>query len=403
MNKGKNFVGQPIFSQLIKLIDRNDIARIITEHQSDRYYKKYTTWVHLVSMLYATLSKCHALRELTTGLLACEGRLNHLGLSYCPKRSTVSDGNRNRSSEVFRSIYQSLYKRFETVLSDSRVDNEIFKRLYIVDSTTISLFKEILKGNGRNRIDGKSKGGIKAHTVIRADSQLAQFVHFTAAATHDSCLLDHLSLQQGDFICFDKAYIDYLRFEQYSAQGIYFVTRMKDNAVYKSIEELDIPDDTDDGIIKDEIVSITVQHKEGHSTQLAIRRIAYWDNANEKLLVFQTNHMALEAQQIATIYKRRWHIEKLFKKLKQNFPLKYFLGDNQNAIEIQIWVAFIAMLLIHVIKNRVKKRWAFSNMVSFVSFHLMSYIDIIKFLNNPEKCWSEKQPLILIPDLFSSA
>ena len=110
MNKSKNFVGQPIFSQVIKLIDRQEIARISRKYKSDHYYKRFKTWVHLVSMLYATLSKCQTIRELTTGMLACEGRLNHLGLDYCPKRSTVSDGNKNRDSEVFRSIYESLYK-----------------------------------------------------------------------------------------------------------------------------------------------------------------------------------------------------------------------------------------------------------------------------------------------------
>lgn len=403
MNKSKNFIGQPIFSQLIKLIDRQEIARITRDHNSDHYYKKFKTWVHLVSMLYATLSKCQALRELTTGMLACEGRLNHLGLDYCPKRSTVSDGNKNRSSEVFKSIYESLYKRYESVLSDSQVENKLLSRVYLADSTTISLFKEILKGTGRNRQDGKSKGGIKAHTIIKADSMAAKFIHYTSAATHDKCLLEHFELTEGDFICFDKAYIDYERFYQYSKQKVYFVTRMKDNAIYQSIEELDIPDEADTGVIKDEIVSLKTVDEDGTDVELPLRRIAYWDQKNQRLLVFQSNHLKLEAEQIAMIYKRRWHIEKLFKKLKQNFPLKYFLGDNQNAIEIQIWVALIAMLLLQVTKNTVKRSWAFSNMVSLVSFHLMSYINIVKFLNNPEKCWSEKQPQIIVPDLFNSA
>lgn len=403
MNKSKNFVGQPIFSQVIKLIDRQEIARISREYKSDHYYKRFKTWVHLVSMLYATLSKCQTIRELTTGMLACEGRLNHLGLDYCPKRSTVSDGNKNRDSEVFRSIYESLYKRYERVLSDSRVDNKLLSRVYIADSTTISLFKDILKGTGRNRLDGKSKGGIKAHTVIKGDSMSAKFIHYTSAATHDSCLLERLELEAGDFICFDKAYIDYERFYQYSKQDIYFVTRMKDNAVYQSIEELDIPDEADNGVIKDEIVSLKTVDEHGNEVDLSLRRIAYWDQKNHRLLVFQSNHLELAAEQITMIYKRRWHIEKLFKKLKQNFPLKYFLGDNQNAIEIQIWVALIAMLLLQVIKKGLKRSWAFSNMVSLVSFHLMSYINIVKFLNNPEKCWSEKQPEYTQPNLFSSA
>jgi len=403
MNKSKNFVGQPIFSQLIKLIDRREISKIVLESQSDRYYKKFTTWTHLVSMLYGVLSNCHALRELTTGMLACEGKLNHLGLNYSPKRSTISDGNKKRSSEVFRAIYEMLYKRYRPVLSDSRISNKLLSKVYLADSTTITLFKEILKGCGRNRLDGKSKGGIKAHTLIRADSMVAQFVHFTAAAKHDSCLLDQLDLQAGDYICFDKAYINYARFYQYCQQQIYFVTRMKDNAVYQSVQELDIPDHADSAVLKDEIVRISTVNDRLEPVEVELRRIAYWDDKNNKVLIFQSNQLDLDPELIAMIYKRRWHIEKLFKKLKQNFPLKYFLGDNQNAIEIQIWTALIAMLLLNVTHKAIKRPWAFSNMVSLVRFHLMNYIDIIKFLNNPEKCWSEKQNPTFQIDLFNSA
>ena len=390
MNKSTNFTGQPIFSQVLKLVDRSEINRISRKHSSDRYYKKFTTWVHLVSMLYGTLSKCHAIRELTTGMLACEGKLNHLGLIYSPKRSTLSDGNKNRSSAVFKSIYEYLYKQYESVLSDSRNKNEILKRVYIADSTTITLFKEILKGSGRKRLDGKQKGGIKAHTIVKADMAVAQFIHYTSAAVHDKCLIKEFSLVSGDFICFDKAYIDYKQFYKWSDQQIYYVTRMKDNAVYEMVEELNVPESSDDCVIKDDIIQVTTTDEQGEAQQLKMRKVTYWNAKKEKFLVFITNHFDLPAQDITMIYKRRWHIEKLFKKLKQNFPLKYFLGDNKNAIEIQIWVALIAMLLLTVIRAKVTKSWAFSNMVSMVSHHLMNYIDVVKFLNNPEKAWTEK-------------
>jgi hypothetical protein len=113
----------------------------------------------------------------------------------------------------------------------------------LADSTTISLFKEILKTSGLKRLDGRQKGGIKAHTVILADSYVPNFMHFTSAATHDKCLLDKIKLEAGDFICFDKAYIDYTRFYDWSQKGIFMVTRMKDNAVYEQEEELEIPDE----------------------------------------------------------------------------------------------------------------------------------------------------------------
>jgi hypothetical protein len=109
MNKSTHFSGQPIFSQLVILLDKGKLATIATEQKSDHYYKKFKTYKHLVTMMFACLSNCLTLRELSTSMMACEGRLNHLGIDYTPKRSTISDGNMNRSSAVFEAIYQSLY------------------------------------------------------------------------------------------------------------------------------------------------------------------------------------------------------------------------------------------------------------------------------------------------------
>jgi len=97
----------------------------------------------------------------------------------------------------------------------------------------------------------------------------------------------------------------------------------------------------------------------------------------------------MSAENIALIYKNRWKIELLFKQLKQNFPLKYFLGDNQNAIEIQIWMSMLANLLISLVRSRVKRQWAFSSLVSVIRQHAMSYINIYKFLEDPEASWLE--------------
>jgi len=407
MNKSKNFIGQPILGQLLNLLDRGKIATIAKKHKSDRYYKKFKTYEHLVSMMFACLSNCTTLRELSTSMMACEGKLNHLGIDYAPKRSTISDGNKNRSSSVFEAIYHDLYDKYGQVLSDSRSTDKLPKGLKLADSTTIGLFKEILKTSGRKRLDGRQKGGIKAHTVIDADRTAPSFIHFTSAATHDKCLMDELTLEAGDFICFDKAYIDYKRFYLWTQQGISMVTRMKTNAIYKSIEELDIPDKADDRIIKDEVISVSTKDADEQEVQLKLRRVAFYDKSKDKVYVFICNKLEIEAETIAAIYKRRWYIETFFRKLKQNFPLKYFLGDNQNAIEIQIWTSHILMLLIEVLKNKITRKWAFSNLVSMLRTHIMSYINAITFLNNPEQAWSEnKNEKIKIEQLelkFSSA
>ena len=108
MNKSKNFSGQPIISQVLKFIPASIIARTAKKQMSDRYYKRFKTYDHLVTMIFATLSGSSSLREVSSIMLACEGKINHLGLSNYPKRSTLSDANKKRSSSVFAAIYPSI-------------------------------------------------------------------------------------------------------------------------------------------------------------------------------------------------------------------------------------------------------------------------------------------------------
>lgn len=385
MNKSKNFSGQPIIKQVLNFLDPKDIYRTAKKHNSDRYTKKFSTYDYLVTMIFAVISGCNSLREVTSIMLACEGKINHLGLRDFPKRSTLSDANKRRSAEVFADIYSGLYKRYHRFLSDSRTREPAIKDLKIVDSSTIALFSDILRGVGRNPLNGKKKGGIKMHTMINAMEDVPCLIKFSDAATHDHTFLKELGLKKGSYVVFDKGYVDYQQYEQWTLDGIYFVTRQKSNARYTSFEEFDIPKNVDDAVLKDE--KITLADKEGNEFHL--RRIAFWHQEKSKVYEFITNTYEVEADRITDIYKNRWQIETMFKRLKQNFPLKYFLGDNQNAIEIQIWVSLIIQLIMLVIQRKAQRSWAYSNMVSVIRYHLMTYIDLFKFLKNPDSKWEE--------------
>lgn len=382
MNKSTHFSGHPIIKQLLNLLPRHIVTRTANSFDSDRYYKTCKTHEHLVSMLYAAISGVSSLRELSTVMLACEGKLSHLGLTNFPKRSTLSDANINRDSEVFASIYYELLDKYARFLSDSSSLRLPVKHLKIVDSTTISLFSDIMKGVGRTPINGKKKGGIKMHTMISAMEDVPCLVRFSNAATHDHTFLKELELKKGSFVVFDKAYNDYQQYFNWTNAAIYFVTRQKENAAYKSVVEFHPEDQTSDSILKDEVISI--QKKD---LTLELRRIAYWDEENQKVYEFISNNFLLSPEKICDIYKHRWQIETMFKRLKQNFPLKYFLGDSPNAIKIQIWCGLIVQLLMLVVQKRTKRTWAYSNMISMVRLHLMSYIDLFSFLENPTQKW----------------
>lgn len=385
MNKSKNFSGHPIIKQVLNFIDPRDVHRTARKHDSDRYTKKFTTYEHLATMIFTVISGCSSLREVSSIMLACEGKINHLGLKDFPKRSTLSDANKRRGSKVFADIYRSLYGRYHRFLSDSRPFEPAVKDLKIVDSSTITLFSDILKGVGRNPLNGKKKGGIKLHTMINAMEDVPCLVKFSSAATHDHTFLRELELKKGSYVVFDKGYVDYGQYQKWTLEDIYFVTRQKDNARYTSLEEFDIPDTVDDAGLKDERIEL----KDNGGKSFYLRRIAFWYDEHQKVYEFITNDYRLDAGKIAEIYKNRWQIETMFKRLKQNFPLKYFLGDNQNAIEIQIWVSLIIQLIMLVIQRKAEKKWAYSNMMSVIRYHLMTYIDLFKFLKNPEAKWED--------------
>ena len=384
MNKSTNFSGIPIIKQILNLLDMNKIYRTAKRNKSDRYYKKFKTYDHLVTMIHAVLSGCSSLREIEGIMLACEGKLNHLGLNHFPKRSTLSDANKNRSSDVFADIYNAIYKHYKRFLSDSSKNQPAVKDLHIIDSTTITLFSDILKAAGRPPINGKQKGGVKVHTMINALEDVPCLIRISSSATCDKVFLKDIKLKNGSFVVFDKGYRNFSKFLQWDNEGVYFVTRQAENAVYDRIHEFDIEEGTNSSILKDEEILIGKTNK-----PFVVRRIAFWFEEHHKVYEFITNNFELKAETIADIYKNRWQIEILFKRLKQNFPLKYFLGDNQNAIEIQIWVSLIIQLLMLVIQRKAIRKWAYSNMVSIIRYHLMTYIDLMKFLNNPDDSWEK--------------
>jgi len=210
MGKNMNFSGQPIFNQLLNFIDKNEIKQIAKKHEAERYVKKFTTYHHLVVMLYASIEGYHSIRETILGLLANAHKLSHLGLSYLVRRSTLSEANARRTSGVFEDIYMSVYRRHVKFLADSRMKDTDMKRLYIMDSTTISLFKDILRGVGRNPLEGKKKGGIKAHTIIKASENVPCLIRYSEAVRHDHTFIKEAqNLPKGSIITFDKGYIDY--------------------------------------------------------------------------------------------------------------------------------------------------------------------------------------------------
>lgn len=387
MSKSKIFTGQPIFTQLLQLIPRALITKCQIANRSDYYVKTFKSYDHLVSMLFCVFEKCVSLREVSTGMLAWQGRLNHLGIKSYPKKSTLADANMSRPVGFFEDLYHDLVQmHLDPCLPDSRSEAKIDERLLLMDSTTIDLFSDVMGGAGISKENGKRKGGVKVHMVVNPIHKIPAVVYMSEAKENDRIFMDKFSAPKGSILVFDKGYFKFSQWQRWTEQGIYWVTRLSKVASYQVLEENFINEKQKKaGVVLDQKILLGSGTTTGGEIILA-RRVKYFDATKSRYFDFVTNHDKFSPSHIADLYKKRWHIELIFKSLKQNYQLKYFLGDNANAICIQIWCSLIADLLMKVVKKSVpKKKWSLSNLCSMIRMHLGTYVNLWDFLQSPEE------------------
>lgn len=368
---------------MIGLLDKGKIMGQALSHKSDHYCKRFTTFQHLITMIYGVTSGCNSLRELCGGIVSYGDKISHCKFDYSPKRSTISDANKRRDCAVFEDIYSDLVAEYLPDLSDSHKQLVIDKKVYAIDSTTIALFQPIFECVGRNPNNGKRKGGIKSHQKLDMQAGIPVRVYHSNAREHDSLFIQKEGvINKGEVALFDKAYNNYALFDKWNKDEIFFVTRLKNNAKETLLEEFDLKEATPDNILRDAKIALKYRDDAGLEKQVELRLVSFYHEEKNKTYYFLSNLFDLPAEQIALLYKKRWEIELLFKKIKQNFPLQYFYGDNKNAIQIQIWCTLIALLLITVMKKQLTKSWSFSNLVSLLQKHLFSYVNFVDFFNN---------------------
>lgn len=405
MGKGTHFLGQPILNQLLNYINKQNVLRTSREMGGERYVKSFNAWCHLAVMLYAVIMRFDSLREITSATMMEWRKLAHLGIKDLPRRSTLSDANARRPHEIFGKIYQVLYLRYKDRLSSDSPSGKVpkwMKKLQIIDSTTISLFSNLVfKGVGRNPKTGKKKGGIKVHTCIHGNEGVPCDIEFTSAATHDHFMLCPGKLHKDDILAIDRAYIDYAKFEEMTQRGVIYVTKMKQNLTYEVTKSTCYINEHGQMQWKEELVIFRKEIKskneetgkeEKKTIEHHARIVTYIDEKKRggaKVIRLLTNDLETEYEEIVAIYKARWAIESLFKQIKQNFPLRYFYGESANAIKIQVWVTLIANMLITLLQKGVSRSWSFSGLATIVRIMLMYYIDVQGFLEHPEKDWEE--------------
>lgn len=323
-----------LFNQLLQHFPRTEFAALVKKHDAERAAKGFTCWTQLVAMLFCQLGRADSLREICNGLGCCLGRLVHLGIGKAPRRSTLSYANQHRPAALFEDLFWTALARFrdQQALGGRQHKFRFRNKLLSLDSTTISLCLTLFPWAKFRR----AKGGVKAHLLLDHEDYLPAYVLLTEAKRSDVKLADAFALHPGSIVAMDRGYTDYALFARWTLAGVFFVTRLKDNAVFSVEAELAVPEKRH--IRADQIIRLAGVQAQSNCPG-PLRRVVVWDADHQREIVLLTNLFEFGATTIAAIYKERWKIELFFKALKQNLTVKTFVGTSENALRIQIWTA----------------------------------------------------------------
>jgi len=367
-----------LFSQILALVDRTTLMRIVKKYESDKHSKGNPTWTHLVCMLFMHFADATSCRDISNGLRSATGNLSHLGVSNAPCKSSISYMNKHRNYKVFRDLYFELLEKMEPSLIKRRQYAAKLKRqIFVMDASVIPLCLSLFDW-AKFRTH---KGGIKLHAVLDYDSGLPSYAVITDAKTHDVKPAQTLVFPRGSVLVADRAYVDFEMLFNLDSSGVFFVTRLKSNAKINVVETFRT-NDKQEHILSDQDIELLGVHTATKYPK-NLRIVKVYDDKNDKVLVLLTNNMSWTADTISQLYKARWAVESFFRYLKQLFCVKTFIGTTENAVQIQMWTSLISILLLKYLKMKSAFKWHLSNLVTFIRINLYVKLDLYQWINNP--------------------
>ncbi len=376
-----------LFSQIISKLDRIVFSKLVKEKEADKHQKGYSSWTHLVAMVFCQFAKSQSVRDISNGLRSATGNLNHLGIEKAPSKSGISYQNKHRNWELFRAYYYVLLDSLGQQAGFKQVKFKIKSKIFLLDSTTISLCLSLFDW-AKYRT---AKGAVKMHTLLDYDGNLPAYVNITNGKTADNKGAYDIPLIKGSVIVADRYYNDFSLLNVWDSKGVYFVIRHKENIQYTVIQENKLPENRHQHILVDEVIELKNEpSKEKYPKRL--RRVALWDDVNKQVIELITNQMTWTANTVGELYKSRWQIEIFFREIKQLLHIKSFIGTTENAVLIQIWTALITILLLKALKAMAKFNWHLSNLVAFIRLNLFVKIDLQLWLDKPFEQIAQSPP-----------
>jgi hypothetical protein len=384
-----------LFSQIISKLDRTKFNKLVKDKQTDKHCKGYNSWTHLVSMLFCQFAKSQSVRDISNGLRSATGNLNHLGISSAPSKSTISYQNKNRTHELFKAYYFHLFESLGQHPKFKQVKFRIKTKIFLLDSTTISLCLSIFDWAKYKT----AKGAVKMHTLLDFDGNLPAYVNITDGKTADNKGAYDIPLLKGGVVVADRFYNDFPLLNVWDSKGVFFVIRHKENLQYISLKENELPENYNQHILKDEIIELKSDVSKNKYPK-KLRRVSVWNEEKNQVIELITNQFNWSPNTISELYKSRWQVEIFFRDIKQLLHIKSFIGTSENAVMTQIWTALITILILKALKAQSIFEWHLSNLVAFIRLNLFVKIDLQKWLNKPFEEHIDPPPISIQGVLF---
>ena len=377
-----------VLSQLLKMIPRHEFESLAKQHHSGRSFRTASRWSQCVTLMMAQLSGRKSLRDIVENASSQAHRLYHLG-SVKLSRSNLSRMNNEKPSALYEALFGKLLVRCQRTVPGH---NFRFKNtLYSLDASTIDLCLSVFPWADFRA----TKGAVKLHVGLNHSGYLPEFVTITEGKTSDIEMGRTLQFPKGSIVAIDKGYNDYGWYKQLTDKGIYFVTRLKKHAKYRTLERRAVLKDK--GLTCDQTIELTGA-RTAKRCPVPLRRIGYTDTETGKHYVFLTNNFQLSAKTIADIYKARWQIELFFKWIKQNLKIKAFIGTSKNAVMTQIWIALCVYLLLAYVKFQSKLTKSMQQILRLLQVNLFEKRDLMALLRGepPPRRLPDINQLVLI-------
>jgi hypothetical protein len=384
-----------LFSQIISKLDRSNFKKLVDEKQTDKHSKGYTSWTHLVSMLFCQFAKSQSVRDISNGLRSATGNLNHLGIDKAPSKSTISYQNKHRNWELFRDYYYQLLQSLGQHPSFKRTKFRIKSKIFLLDATTISLCLSLFDWAKYKT----AKGAVKMHTLLDFDGNLPAYINISNGKTADNKGAYDIPLLKRSVIVADRFYNDFSLLNIWDSNEVFFVIRHKENLQFISVKENELPYNKQQHILKDEVIELKNDASRSKYPN-KLRRVSVWDEENQQVIELITNQFNWSPNTIGELYKSRWQVEIFFRDVKQLLHIKSFIGTSENAVMIQIWTALITILILKALKAQSKYAWYLSNLVAFIRLNLFTKIDLKEWLDYPFEKPSKPPPELIQGVLF---